>query len=151
MTRILLLFTLLTTITAASAAAPQIHAQEAPQAPFDEALVFEWWDDGIITPEEADEILSRLEEGNYDEACLLAEVYAQEPCAPPKPKSPRKKKSKASARITGHHSAWAHHMEKPVRFRRPLKKAPGRTAGPVLLFQVTSGLPGTADLPARRF
>ncbi len=96
MTRILLLFTLLTTITAASAAAPQIHAQEAPQAPFDEALVFEWWDDGIITPEEADEILSRLEEGNYDEACLLAEVYAQEPCTQPKPKSPRKKKSKTT-------------------------------------------------------
>ena len=50
------------------------------QPPFDEAQVFEWWDDGIITAEEADEIFSRLEEENYDEACLLAEVYAQEPC-----------------------------------------------------------------------
>lgn len=64
-----------------------IHAQ----APFDEAQVFEWWDDGIITPEEAEEIFSRLEEENYDEACLLAEVYAQEPC--PKPAQPKAKPS----------------------------------------------------------
>ena len=53
------------------------------QPPFDAAQVFEWWDDGIITAEEADEIFSRLEEENYDEACLLAEVYAQEPCIKP--------------------------------------------------------------------
>ena len=56
-------------------------ATEQIAPPFGEAQVFEWWDDGIITPEEADEIFSRLEEENYDEACLLAEVYAQEPCA----------------------------------------------------------------------
>ena len=66
--------------------------------PFDEAQVFEWWDDGIITPEQADEIFSRLEEENYDEACLLAEVYAQEPCAaaPKQEKKPRKKKPKVA-------------------------------------------------------
>ncbi len=64
-----------------------IHAQ----APFDVAQVFEWWDDGIITPEEAEEIFSRLEEENYDEACLLAEVYAQEPCI--KPAQPKAKPS----------------------------------------------------------
>ena len=75
MIRILLLFA----ITVCSIPST-LHAQEASQAPFDEAQVFEWWDDGIITPEEADEIFSRLEEENFDEACLLAEVYAQEPC-----------------------------------------------------------------------
>lgn len=45
-----------------------------------EAEVFDWWDAGIITPEQADEILTLLDEGNTEEACLLAEVYAQEPC-----------------------------------------------------------------------
>ena len=76
--------------------ASQPHLDETISAPpFDEAQVFEWWDDGIITPEQADEIFSRLEEENYDEACLLAEVYAQEPCAAPKQeKKPRKKKPK---------------------------------------------------------
>ena len=72
------------------------------QAPFDESQVFEWWDDGIITSEQADEIFSRLEEQNYDEACLLAEVYAQEPCATPPPKQPKprtKKKSKPPTKI----------------------------------------------------
>ena len=63
--------------------ATAVTAQESALPPFDAAQVFEWWDDGIITAEEADEIFSRLEEENYDEACLLAEVYAQEPC--PKP------------------------------------------------------------------
>jgi len=70
------------------------HAEEQPQAPFDEARVFEWWDDGIITAEEADEIFSRLEEENYDEACLLAEVYAQEPCATPSKKQARHRTKK---------------------------------------------------------
>ena len=70
-----------------------IHAQ----APFDEAQVFEWWDDGIITPEEAEEIFSRLEEENYDEACLLAEVYAQEPC--PKPAQPKAKPSQNAQKL----------------------------------------------------
>ena len=69
--------------------------QDALQAPLDAAQVFEWWDDGIVTPEEANEIFSRLEEGNYDEACLLAEVYAQEPCidnTQNKPKHSKKRK-----------------------------------------------------------
>ena len=74
MNRILLLFAI--TICTISSA---LHAESIP--PIDEAQVYEWWDDGIITPEEADEIFSRLEEENFDEACLLAEVYAQEPCA----------------------------------------------------------------------
>lgn len=92
MSRILLTFALL---FFAAIATPQSHAQESAQAAFDEAQVFEWWDDGIITPEEADEIFSRLEEENYEEACLLAEVYAQEPCAlskakPKKSKTPKK-------------------------------------------------------------
>ena len=94
MSRILLTFALL---FFAAIATPQSHAQESAQAAFDEAQVFEWWDDGIITPEEADEIFSRLEEGNYDEACLLAEVYAQEPCALPKAK-PKKSKTPRTER-----------------------------------------------------
>ena len=83
-------------IVFAAAIAPT-HAY-ASQPPFDEAQVFEWWDDGIITPEQADEIFSRLEEENYDEACLLAEVYAQEPCAasPKQEKKPRQKKPKVA-------------------------------------------------------
>ena len=70
--------------------------------PIDEAQVFEWWDDGIITPEEADEIFSRLEEDNYEEACLLAEVYAQEPCiwSTDSTTSPRKKRQKRKAKQT---------------------------------------------------
>ena len=46
-----------------------------------EAQVFEWWDDGIIDADEAREILDLLEEGNEQEACMLAEVYALESCA----------------------------------------------------------------------
>ena len=46
-----------------------------------EARVFEWWDDGIIDGDEAREILDLLEEGNLQEACMLAEVYALESCA----------------------------------------------------------------------
>lgn len=45
-----------------------------------ESDVFEWWDDGIISQDEAEDILSLLEEGNEEEACALAEIYAQEPC-----------------------------------------------------------------------
>jgi len=88
----ILIFTL-----AVFAYASQPNLDETISAPpFDEAQVFEWWDDGIITSEQADEILSRLEEEHYDEACLLAEVYAQEPCAnsPKQEKQPRKKKPK---------------------------------------------------------
>lgn len=49
-------------------------------APLSESKVFDWWDNGIITAEEATEILDLLEEGNQEEACLLAQTYAQEPC-----------------------------------------------------------------------
>lgn len=49
-------------------------------APLSESKVFDWWDNGIITAEEATEILDLLEEGNQKEACLLAQTYAQEPC-----------------------------------------------------------------------
>ncbi|MBR4559075.1 MAG: hypothetical protein IKO21_05855, partial [Fibrobacter sp.] len=61
------------------------HAIAATKADFDEeglseAQVFEWWDNGIIDGEEAQEILDKLEEGNMQEACILAEVYALEKC-----------------------------------------------------------------------
>ena len=57
-----------------------LGALQATASPLDEAKVFDWWDNGIITPEEATEILDLLEEGNQEEACLLAQVYAQESC-----------------------------------------------------------------------
>ena len=53
---------------------------QATASPLDEAKVFDWWDNGIISAEEATEILDLLEEGNQEEACLLAQVYAQESC-----------------------------------------------------------------------
>lgn len=53
----------------------------AASQPLDEARVFEWWDNGMIDGDEAKEILERLEEGNMQEACILAEVYALENCA----------------------------------------------------------------------
>lgn len=61
------------------------HAIAATEADFaeealSEAQVFEWWDNGIIDGEEAQEILDRLAEGNMEEACILAEVYALEKC-----------------------------------------------------------------------
>jgi hypothetical protein len=70
-----------------------LGALQATASPLDEAKVFDWWDNGIITPEEATEILDLLEEGNQEEACLLAQVYAQESCEEPpsqaaRPKSP---------------------------------------------------------------
>lgn len=65
-------------------------------APLNESKVFDWWDNGIVTAEEATEILDLLEEGNQEEACLLAQVYAQESCEDPpsrvaQPKSPRRR------------------------------------------------------------
>lgn len=48
----------------------------------DEAAVFKWWDDGLISAEEATEMLNLLEEGNQEEACLLAETYSLEDCQP---------------------------------------------------------------------
>lgn len=68
---------------------------QATASPLDEAKVFDWWDNGIISAEEATEILDLLEEGNQEEACLLAQVYAQESCEKPpsqaaRPKSPRR-------------------------------------------------------------
>ena len=68
---------------------------QAAASPLDEAKVFDWWDNGIVTAEEATEILDLLEEGNQEEACLLAQVYAQEMCEKPpsqatKSKSPRR-------------------------------------------------------------
>lgn len=45
-----------------------------------EAQVFEWWDDGIVSAEEAQEMLNLLQEDNVREACILAEIYALESC-----------------------------------------------------------------------
>ena len=95
--RIVLFFTLLFFATASI----QALAQSATLPPFTEAQVFEWWDDGIITSEEADEIFSKIEEENYDEACLLAEVYAQEPCATTA-KNTSKATRKAAPPLTPH-------------------------------------------------
>lgn len=67
----------------------------APRAAVTEAQVFDWWDAGIITPEQAQEFLDLLEEGNTEEACLLAEVYAQEHCEEAKRKSAPAKEKKS--------------------------------------------------------
>lgn len=69
--------------------------QAAIETELNEAQVFEWWDDGIIDSDEAREILDLLEEGNDQEACILAEVYALESCsseenAPQKSSDPQK-------------------------------------------------------------
>ena len=63
-----------------------------------EARVFEWWDDGIIDGDEAREILDLLEEGNLQEACMLAEVYALESCASGDTAPAKTKKKEAKAR-----------------------------------------------------
>lgn len=62
-------------LTAILTAAPLAHAQVS------EAQVFEWWDAGVITPEQAEEMLTLLDEGDQEEVCLMAEVYAQESCS----------------------------------------------------------------------
>ena len=72
-------------------------AFSAPRAAVTEAQVFDWWDAGIITPEQAQEFLDLLEEGNTEEACLLAEVYAQERC-----EDVKKKSAPARAKKSGH-------------------------------------------------
>lgn len=70
----------------------------------EEADVFEWWDDGVISQDEAEDILGLLEEGNTQEACALAEVYAQEACieeaisANP-PQSPKRQRQKGASII----------------------------------------------------
>ncbi|MBR4784561.1 MAG: hypothetical protein IK012_04820 [Fibrobacter sp.] len=57
-----------------------LAAARALTAELTEARIFEWWDDGIVTPEEADEMLALMDEGDMREACALAEVYAGEAC-----------------------------------------------------------------------
>jgi len=52
----------------------------AHPADISEAQVFEWWDDGTIEASEAEEMLALLDEGRMQEACALAEIYANEPC-----------------------------------------------------------------------
>ena len=63
-------------------------------ATLNEAQVFEWWDDGIIDSDEAREILDLLEEGNTQEACILAEVYALENCTTDETPQPKKQQTK---------------------------------------------------------
>ena len=65
----------------------------------DEAQVFEWWDSGIIDGDEAREILDLLEEGNTPEACMLAEVYAQEGCATEKQLEKQHRKASAKKNV----------------------------------------------------
>ena len=120
MNRILLFFALVIFAIA------QANAEETTAPPLDAAQVFEWWDDGIITPEEADEIFTRLEEENYDEACLLAEVYAQEPCTilnkttEKNARKKRKNKTTKSARSSDSaHSAEATHSAQASKSEPP--------------------------------
>lgn len=71
----------------------------APRAAVTEAQVFDWWDAGIITPEQAQEFLDLLEEGNTEEACLLAEVYAQERCEEAKKSAPERAKKSGHSHL----------------------------------------------------
>ena len=72
-------------------------------AELSEAQIFEWWDDGTIEAEEANEMLSLLDEGNAQEACALAEIYASEPC---EMKAMNKKRTpKAQKKYGGHLAA----------------------------------------------
>ena len=88
------LFYSLCTLVVSAAAEAESSSVESP---FDEALVFEWWDNGIVDADEAREILDLLEEGNVQEACILAEVYALEKCSEKTPeKKQRKKQNKAT-------------------------------------------------------
>lgn len=65
----------------------------------DEAKVFEWWDSGVIDGDEAREILDLIEEGNLQEACMLAEVYALESCAADNPLEKQHRKASAPKKL----------------------------------------------------
>ena len=114
MNRILLIFALVIFATA------QANAGETTAPSLDVAQVFEWWDDGIITPEQADEIFSRIEEENYDEACLLAEVYAQEPCTfsnkTTEKKTRKKRKSKTAESAQSVNTTQSTKTAQPAKF-----------------------------------
>lgn len=77
-----------------------------------ESQVFEWWDDGIISAEEAQEMLDLLQEDNVHEACILAEIYALETCEatmekPEKISKKRgKKKEPAAKKSVSGHLSW---------------------------------------------
>lgn len=78
-----ILFTLAAALTGTLFAASETHSAEiteAQAANVTEAQVFEWWDDGTIEAEEANEMLSLIDEGKTQEVCALAEIYANEPC-----------------------------------------------------------------------
>lgn len=45
-----------------------------------ESTVFQWWDDGLISAEEASDLLNLLDEGNQQEVCILAEALSLETC-----------------------------------------------------------------------
>ena len=65
----------------------------------DEAKVFEWWDSGVIDGDEAREILDLIEEGNLQEACMLAEVYALEGCVTDNPLKKQHRKASAQKKL----------------------------------------------------
>ena len=95
------------------ATAIAIGVLQVAASALDEAKVFDWWDNGIITAEEATEILDLLEEGNQEEACLLAQVYAQESCEDPpsrvaQPKSPRRRDKTPKGKVPTRPSLTPH-------------------------------------------
>ena len=87
-----------------------IFSFAAEATPLTEAQVFEWWDNGIIDSDEAREILDLLEEGNEQEACMLAEVYALESCA--SEETPKSKKQRQAKKA------------QPVKKQAPKKESP---------------------------
>ena len=76
-----------------------VWAKIAASQSLDEAKVFEWWDSGVIDGDEAREILDLIEEGNLQEACMLAEVYALESCAADNPLEKQHRKASAPKKL----------------------------------------------------
>ncbi len=79
-----------------------------------ESQVFDWWDDGLVTAEEAGEILDLLQEGNFEEACLLSQALALETC---EGKSSGRKRSAPSLTPEGYVS-WTARMDSLGRLER---------------------------------
>ena len=75
-----------------------------------ESEIFELWDEGLILPEEASEIILLLEDGNEEEAEMLARVYGIETTGMARvsentstqKKSGKKKSKKAHPLVEGH-------------------------------------------------
>lgn len=75
----------------------------------DQAKIFDWWDDGLVTAEEASELLDMIQDGNFEEACLLSQALALETCAE---KKTAKKPSRKTPSLTPEgYVSWTARMD----------------------------------------